>query len=521
MKKGNLIWFSSFAGFAILGLLTIQIYWMKNAISVKEERFNQQVGEAMYKVAYKAEKHNMMLRMNKVLQIHRQSLPNKIQFAGYQHEHKHKGSKKFSIHISPDSLTRVTIVKKGTPDSICCDPECNVLCPVPGNINDVVVGCNTNTDAGTVNNTSWIDHRNDMMNSIISEMNYHGKAMNNPDLDHVEQKFIDSVLRKEFDARGIRTDFTFDIIHPNQENYRGGKKSSTYQVALAPENILAPPKFLSVFFPEKQTYLLKSSWMMLSASLLLVLVLISSFYYFVNTIIQQKKLSVMKNDFINNMTHEFKTPISTINLACEVLGDGTIEKPKEKTDRYIGVINEENKRLGNLVENILQTAILDKGDFTLQTMEVDLHQLIRQATGNVQLQIEQRQGSISQQLDAGDSIIQGDRIHLTNVIYNLLDNAVKYTIEAPELLLRTKNTKEGIELTVQDNGIGISKEYQKKIFEKLFRVPTGNIHNVKGFGLGLSYVKAIVEKHGGTVSVDSESGKGSTFRIYLPKYKTV
>ncbi|HTF03110.1 MAG TPA: HAMP domain-containing sensor histidine kinase, partial [Bacteroidia bacterium] len=240
------------------------------------------------------------------------------------------------------------------------------------------------------------------------------------------------------------------------------------------------------------------------------------FYYSISTIFRQKKLSEIKNDFISNMTHELKTPISTISLACEVLGDDTIEKSRERTDRYLGMIKEENKRLSVLVENVLQTAILDKGNFKLKPTPLDIHEMIRNVVANVQLAVDKREGEISADLRAQKTIIEADRTHVQNVIYNLVDNAIKYSPENPSIRIFTCDFMDAIEICVQDNGIGIARDNQKKIFEKLYRVPTGNIHDVKGFGLGLSYVKAIIEKHGGSVWVESEPGKGSRFYVRLP-----
>jgi two-component system phosphate regulon sensor histidine kinase PhoR len=216
------------------------------------------------------------------------------------------------------------------------------------------------------------------------------------------------------------------------------------------------------------------------------------------------------------MTHELKTPISTISLACEVLGDEDISKTKERTDRYLTMIKEENKRLGILVENVLQTALLDKGNFKLKPINIDLHDIILQAIGSVQLAIDKKEGEISAELKADKHEIYADHTHIQNIIYNLLDNAIKYTPVKPIIKIYTQDLANGIEFCVQDNGIGIARENQKKIFEKLYRVPTGNIHDVKGFGLGLSYVKAIVEKHGGEVWVESEPGHGSNFHVRLP-----
>ncbi len=523
MNKRNLIWFSSFAGIALLGIIAIQVYWMKNAIRIKEQRFDQQVSDALDRVAYKVEKYAMAYRMQKVMPgfvtqqvvISANDLNQRHSFHHSPDKNRKPDRNDVSLKVISDSATGFTILQRQYADSICVDPRCEVLCPPPSSINDAMVG-NSNS-ALNVNNTSWLLRRSNMMNSILNDYNYNTSSqVEIPEEKEDESIFIDSVLKQEFVSRGIDAGYRFAILEPAVKSQDKDVLYSKYKVALAPENILAPPKFLSIYFPDKQNYLVKSSWMMLGASLLLVMMLISSFYYFVNTIIQQKKLSVMKNDFINNMTHEFKTPISTINLACEVLKDSTIEKPKEKVDKYVGVINDENKRLGKLVENILQTAILDKGEFRLSLEIVDLHQLIAQATGNIQLQIDGKGGRILLETNATNAEVTADRIHITNVIYNLLDNAVKYSNNVPELKISTRNVSDGIELSISDNGIGISRENLSKIFDKLYRVPTGNIHNVKGFGLGLSYVKAIIEKHGGKVNVESEPGKGSIFTLFLP-----
>jgi two-component system phosphate regulon sensor histidine kinase PhoR len=216
------------------------------------------------------------------------------------------------------------------------------------------------------------------------------------------------------------------------------------------------------------------------------------------------------------MTHEFKTPISTISLACEMLNDETVAKTPEKQFRFVKMIRDENKRLSILVESILQTSILDKGEFKLKLTENDVHEIIEQAILNTQLLIGARQGSISIQLNAKKHVINADKLHLTNIIFNLIDNAIKYTKDNPEIVISTNDTEKGIEITIKDNGIGISKENQRKIFDKFYRVPTGNVHNVKGFGLGLSYVQAVVFKHNGTINVNSELGKGSNFKIIMP-----
>jgi two-component system, OmpR family, phosphate regulon sensor histidine kinase PhoR len=289
-----------------------------------------------------------------------------------------------------------------------------------------------------------------------------------------------------------------------------------YKINLAPASSFIEPEYLVVFFPTQDHDVFKQMWPFLITSVVVISIMIFSFYYIMLSNLKQKKLSVIKNDFISNMTHEFKTPISTISLASEMLGDASIAQTPEKQQRYLQMIRDENKRLSVLVESILQTSILDKGEFKLKLSEVDVHDIINTAINNTQLQISQRKGSVSTLLKAQKFKLQADRVHLTNIIFNLIDNAIKYSKDIPEISISTFNTAEGIMIQVKDNGIGISKENQRKIFDKFYRVPTGNVHNVKGFGLGLSYVLAVVLKHNGTISVNSEVGKGSTFNVHLP-----
>jgi two-component system phosphate regulon sensor histidine kinase PhoR len=249
---------------------------------------------------------------------------------------------------------------------------------------------------------------------------------------------------------------------------------------------------------------------------LLMLVVGGIFYTSMATIMRQKKLSVIKNDFINNMTHEFKTPISTISLAIQVLKDKSIAKDADKSERYLGIIQNENHRLGTQVEKVLQMAQLDKGDVQMSFTEVNVHEIIKQVLANIGVQIEQKNGMVDLEIDAQNDQVWADEVHLTNIIYNLLDNANKYSPNKPEITVTTENTPDGLSIKITDKGIGMSKEQLDKIFDKFYRVPTGNIHDVKGFGLGLSYVKKMVDWHNGSIQVSSKLDEGSTFEIILP-----
>jgi len=342
--------------------------------------------------------------------------------------------------------------------------------------------------------------------------------------EELDPDVLDSLLRQQFADRGIGAEYVFGIFDPfmnpfhsdAEDNEWDGLVASQHRVNLTPGNVFTPPMYLSVYFPGEGRYLLQAMWLLLTGSALLILVIIFSFSYTVSTIYRQKQVSEIKNDFINNMTHELKTPISTISLACQALSDPDIKSRAGIVDSYIRVIGDENKRLAMVVENVLRTAVMDKGELKLKIQQLDMHAIITQVSETMRLQVEQKGGSVSLELNATAPLVEADQVHLTNVVFNLIDNALKYTENIPEIKVGTRNAENGIILFVEDNGIGISKENQKRIFEKLYRVPTGNVHNVKGFGLGLSYVQAIVEKHRGWVTVQSELGKGSRFEIFVP-----
>ncbi len=260
----------------------------------------------------------------------------------------------------------------------------------------------------------------------------------------------------------------------------------------------------------------KEMWLNLLISVLLVGITAYGYGYALQTILRQKKLSEMKTDFINNMTHEFKTPISTVSLALEALLKFGMGNDKAKTEQYLAIARNENARLGLMVEKVLKIAASERKDIKLNYETLDLHELILQVGQNIGMQLQERHGQLITELNAATARVEADRVHMGNVIYNLLDNAIKYSEQAPQIKISTSSHVNGIQFSVHDNGIGIPKPHLKSIFERFYRVPTGNLHNVKGFGLGLSYVSLIVEKHHGNIEVDSEPGKGSVFSVFVP-----
>lgn len=343
--------------------------------------------------------------------------------------------------------------------------------------------------------------------------------------DKLNQSLVELLLKTEFAKEGIDTNFQYAVfdnymdkkLFGNLDKINKEQFSSYYSIPLFPNDFYENSGILIVNFPDKDSFIFKSMWLMLSASLAFIMIIVAAFSGALYIIFQQKKLDELKTDFINNMTHEFKTPVSTISLASQMLLNERVQENKEKIRSYAHIIEEENKRLSGHIENVLQVARLDKGDFKLKKESINVHQLLNDITDSLSLRLQNENGVLVKRLNATNFHIEGDKFHLTNAFYNLFDNAIKYRSDLdPEIEVCTRSSKHGIFITIRDNGIGISKENLKRVFEKFYRVPTGNIHNVKGFGLGLSYVKIIMNAHGGDISVDSELGKGSEFEIYLP-----
>lgn len=457
---------------ATIGLMIIQVYWIRDAVKVKQAGFFRDVNQAMMKVVYELDQLRLKDKVTK-------------QRIAYHHNK--------SIYETFDSINQLLIMSIGDLNR-------------PSEFDRFIR--NTNLANKALQNLTFNYSKQDPRNFLV----------NNKEL-------IDSLISQELRKKSIRTTFEFGVYSPATNSmivqktgmYPEELLSESYFYNLSPiGSLYTYPNKLLVYFPHEQSFVVRQLWKLLGVSVFLFLVIIVSFSISMMIISRQKRLSLMKNDFINNMTHEFKTPISTIALACEALKDKDIKKSDVVYNNYVGVINEENKRLGTMAEQILQTAVLDKGQMTLKKVRVDMHDIIEQAVNSKKIAAAEKGGDIELQLKANNAELSGDRVHLTNVMINLLDNALKYNLNQPHIVVNTINNNHSLLIRVRDNGIGIGKSNQKKIFDKLYRVPTGNVHDFKGFGLGLNYVKATTEMHHGTVSVDSEPGKGSTFTIKLP-----
>lgn len=284
---------------------------------------------------------------------------------------------------------------------------------------------------------------------------------------------------------------------------------------------LSPNEILIVIMLNYRSLVFESLWLPIVSAIVFTLLIMTAFYLTVRTMLRQKKLSEIKNDFINNMTHEFKTPLATISLAVDALRNEKVVSDKEKMTYFSTIIKEENKRMNRQVETILKAALMDKQEVQLLLRPLHAHQVIKDVVENFTLQLEEKNGKAEVLLNAENDFIDADEVHFSNLIINLIDNAIKYSKEdqPPIIKITTQSTPKSIVIVIEDNGIGMNKETVKRVFEKFYRAHTGNIHNVKGFGLGLSYVKTMVEAHGGEIRVDSVLGKGSTFTMEFPLKK--
>ncbi|GAA0746751.1 HAMP domain-containing sensor histidine kinase [Gaetbulibacter jejuensis] len=343
---------------------------------------------------------------------------------------------------------------------------------------------------------------------------------NIPVYKRITSEEVSGFLKKQLKNNGIDINFEFAIY---DKDLATKVQSDDFEVSSA---TLGVPVFLDnngesdyrlyVDFPERNKFLFSTILKMLLLSIIFTTIIIVAYSSAVYQLIKQRKISQIKTDFINNMTHEFKTPIATINLALDSIKNPKIIGDQEKVMRYLGMIKDENKRMHAQVENVLRISKLEKNELNISKDRVKLHDLVEDAITHVELIVEDRKGYVNMHLEAAKSSVLANESHFTNVIVNILDNAIKYSDDAPKIDVYTENVGNNILLKIADQGNGMSKQVQKRVFEKFYREHTGNVHNVKGHGLGLAYVKRIVEDHQGHISVESEKGKGSVFTIKLP-----
>ncbi len=341
------------------------------------------------------------------------------------------------------------------------------------------------------------------------------------------QETVDTLIKRELLSKNINLDYNYWVTPSKNTDRVIYQNVSLQEAEILPKNtfskiifsndlMIKDPGMLYVSFPNKNSLIFNNMFVTLISSVGLLLVLVFIFAYTIYAIIRQKKITEMKTDFINNMTHEFKTPVATIMIASEALKDPDLNADKARINRLAGIIYDENVRLGNHIERVLNVAKLEKKELKLERQPVAVNELISLVVDSMSLQLQKKDAEVTLALDAEKDVLIGDELHLSNVIYNLIDNANKYSPSNPKITIKTRNHANGIDIEISDEGIGMTKEQTKRIFDQFYRVPTGNLHDVKGFGLGLSYVNDIVAQMNGSIKVNSEKDKGTTFTIHIP-----
>lgn len=483
-----------------MGLVYVQSIYIKRGLVIQNQIFNQYVNDALVRVAIKIEEEEAfkMLNRSNLATIYEQAQSiNGNCGLSLQYQN---GYIILDVQKDEDSYTFV-----GTTLS---------------EIDSLVKLADLGEEIETELTGGLLDGFNEMIEDMTMEFLYGNSAK--PNFDSAQ---IHSFLSYELNRIAINTPFNFALVDGYSfrkiistfEKLNSSVQNKAYKTSVHTSPFSSEHEILMVDFPKKRSFLLKSNSELLSSSFIFILLIAASFGASIFIIFKQKKLSELKTDFINNMTHELKTPVATISLASQMLSKEKVRSDVEKVKNYNNIIGEENKRLGTHIERVLQIAQLDKDKLNLSKEPIDVHAVLNGMLSKFKLQFEDVDAQVSSLFQAEKMMVKADKDHLSSVFSNLLDNAIKYRRNEPlEITIKTFNEKDELFIVITDNGIGMNKADQKKIFTKFYRVSTGNIHNVKGFGLGLSYVKTIVEAHNGELSVKSEPNKYTTFIVKLP-----
>ncbi len=509
MKKQTIWILTIVMALCFMGLLCIQIFYMRNIVQIRYEQFSQGVRQSLVAVATHLEQDETRHFLEEdVRQVETSAVVS--QYLG-------------------DPVPRLDGIKYSFTTKTGLEADLTIK----GDITEISKIQGSGGPVGAHYKAFQDDYRNrylyqkGMLDDVI--LNIMSKASTRPVSERADSARVSTYLRQELDTLGLKVPFEFAVA-----NYAGTVlyKSAGFQTAasdrdnmfiqtLFPNDGAGPHNYLKVYFPTKSDYIF-SSISFLVPAFAFTFILLIIFVYTIIVAFRQKKLTEMKNDFINNMTHEFKTPISSISLAAQMLNDQSVRKSPMMLQQISTVITDETKRLRFQVEKVLQMSMFDRQKATLKLEEIDANAAIFNIVNTFKLKVEKYGGSISAQLDAMDAIVTVDEMHFTNVIFNLLDNAVKYRSEERPLKLTVTSrdlSEERLQITIEDNGIGIRRDDLKKIFDKFYRVSTGNRHDVKGFGLGLAYVRKMVSELGGDIRVESEYNVGTKFIIILPLSK--
>jgi two-component system phosphate regulon sensor histidine kinase PhoR len=535
--------------FALAGLILLQAYWIYDDIKLKEQQFDQSVMLALNDIVAKVEQQeNIKIVVQNFISQNdstgsgankNDSLLNHLgSILGSNNVNINAANNDFSI-IAQEIRKKVNEIKsnrkynKDFGNNALLDSSIDIRIEndfqqkevLSFNLSDESIIMDSIEREAERRMESKFNKLNTLMNKLTFQINDRNKSL----LERIPPKVLDSIITKEFAGRNIPVNYIYGVKQVNKDNfeYTNAKSDankllkSNYSVLLFPNDILKKNEQLTISFPKKYEFLFYSLWPLLISAVVFSIVMVIGFIYVMRTVLTQKKLAEIKSDFINNMTHEFKTPIATISIANESLKNPKVYSNPEKLDYYTGVIRDENKRMLRQVEVMLQMAQLEKGELKLKYDTLKIEEVAEEAINSSLLSVENKNGKIDLKVAEDIPAITGDRNHLVNVISNLIDNSIKYSNDAPQILVSINKSIDFVVIEVKDNGIGMTKEVQKRIFDTFYRATTGNLHDVKGFGLGLSYVRTIVEQHQGTISVESEINIGSTFTIQLPIKKTI
>lgn len=514
MKRKTIALLAIFFFLSISGLILIQLYWIRNAVAITDQQFRYNANKALESVVLDLEENELIKSIvedidpastDSVTVVVPANSPLARKLQGYQ-----PNSELLAMYGLNNPSEPISVTSAG--HKIFLSAE-NTNLFSPEETSEPSIQIPQSDIKGRV--TNKIVFLEKIMEKILR---------NTPDIrERIDPEYLNRQLRIALNNVGIYLDYEFSIRSARLGNiwqtpgFTDKPGTNKFIIQLFPNDPVPSQNQIVLYCLQEKQYKVERIGILGSLSMIFTffLLLLSTGTFIV--IFRQKRISEIRSDFINNMTHELKTPISTISLASQLMADKSIPDSEKNMDNLARVISDESMRLKFQVEKVLQMAIFEKVKMKLQLAESDIQKIIDKAIDNYSLQIADRNGSIKKDFQAYYSIAQIDAVHLLNSISNLIDNGIKYSKDKPEILISTKNTRKGILITVEDKGIGISKENLKRIFDKFFRVPSGNVHNVKGFGLGLSYVKKIIEEHNGTIKAESQLNKGTKFTIFLPQ----
>ena len=509
---------------SLIGIILVQVYWFNSSFQNNEEQFRFHVQQAIGNVSNKLQKQEAYSFYDKYNRYKDSTgkAPQKKDLLEFYYVQKNTRTNETIIYsnsiIAEDYSISSSVFNKKI-DSVKLKNFSSKRTTEVYNNNKI--------DNSSVQNSLIPDSKTqksgnlDVLDNAQFEIFFKDIAATMPIEERISADVIRKLLSNELNVFGIKTPFEFGIYSNGlatkikSEKFKFDK-NSTYTIPILTDNEGSNNYQLLVSFPHKKKFLFSELLGITVLSIVFTLIIIIAYSSALNQLIRQRQISEIKTDFINNMTHEFKTPIATINLALDAIKNPKIIDDKEKVHRYLQMIRDENKRMHAQVENVLRISKLEKRELDINKESNNIHEIIEEAVEHVNLIIEDRQGTITTHFDANRTTVLLNDVHFTNVLVNILDNAIKYSPEIPVIDIYTENVKDFVIIKIKDQGAGMSKVAQKRIFEKFYREHTGDLHNVKGHGLGLAYVKRIVEDHNGEVYVESEKGKGSTFIIKIP-----